>query len=104
MNNELMKDLREAAISLREHYEGKRTLKTHNVPMSKPVKMSAKRIQRLRSGVQASQEIFARCLHTSRRTVEKWEQGVSSPTGATAALLALIEKRPEIIEDLLAIA
>lgn len=78
------------------HDEGKRTLKTHHVPTPVPVTMTKSRIQRLRHKLQVSQEIFAR----SRRTVEKWEQGTSRPAGAAATLLALVEKRPDLFEEL----
>lgn len=104
MNKAMMNDMREAVESLRDHYAGKKTLRTHHVPAPKPVRLTAASIRRLRQGLNLSQELFARCLHTSRRTVEKWEQGSSHPTGATAALLALLRKRNELIEDLVAVA
>ena len=100
----LMDDLREAAASVNDHYEGKLTLRTHKVPEAKPVQMSARRVRRIRDSLHLSQEIFARCLHTSRRTVEKWEQGVSKPAGTAAALLALVDKYPELISDLAEVA
>lgn len=100
MSGGLMDDLREAHVSLREHYEGKRTLRTHKVPPQKTVVMSAKRVRGLRAKLRLSQELFARYLHISRRTIEKWEQGVSKPAGAAAALLALVEKDPSIVDDL----
>jgi putative transcriptional regulator len=89
----LMDDLREAAASVNDHYEGKLTLRTHKVPEAKPVQMSARRVRRIRDS-----------LHTSRRTVEKWEQGVSKPAGTAAALLALVDKHPELISDLAEVA
>jgi len=104
MTKNLMRDMREAHASLKGHYTGKRTLKTHTVPAASAVQMTPRRIQRIREHLRVSQEIFARLLHTSRRTVEKWEQGTSKPTGAAAALLALVEKRPELFDELMAVS
>ncbi|TVR44309.1 MAG: helix-turn-helix domain-containing protein [Planctomycetota bacterium] len=104
MTTNILKDLREAHESLKDHYQGKRTLKTHSVPPASPVQMTKRRIQKIREQLRVSQEIFARSLHTSRRTIEKWEQGISKPSGATAALLALVEKRPELFDELMAVS
>ena len=96
----LMNDLREAVASVKDHYAGKITLRTSKVPKMHPITMPGKRVRRIRGRVHMSQEVFARCLHTSRRTVEKWEQGSSAPTGTAAALLALLDKHPEMITEL----
>jgi putative transcriptional regulator len=56
----------------------------------------------IRDHLNMSQEVFARCLHTSRRTLEKWEQGQAKPTGTAAALLTLVEQHPSVIEELAA--
>ncbi len=103
MTKSFVHDLGEAVASLRDHYEGKKALRTHRAPVAKPVHMTPARIRRLREGLQLSQELFARCLHTSRRTLEKWEQATSHPTGATVALLALLDKRNELIDDLVGV-
>ncbi|MDA3961911.1 MAG: helix-turn-helix domain-containing protein [Planctomycetota bacterium] len=104
MTTKLMEDLREAHGSIKEHYAGKRTLKTHRVPVAKPIRMTARRVKTLRKRLNVSQEVFARYLHTSRRTVEKWEQGTSKPTGSAAVLLALVEKRPKLLDELLVVS
>ncbi len=100
MKNNLMNDLRDALASLKDHYDGKITLRTSKVPKPHPIHMSGSRVRRIRTKVHMSQEVFARCLHTSRRTLEKWEQGSSEPTGTAAALLALLDKHPEIVAEL----
>jgi putative transcriptional regulator len=96
----LMKDIREAFASFKDHYEGKITLRTSEVPRPKPIKMPGKRVRGIRSRLHMSQEVFARCIHTSRRTLEKWEQDEAKPTGAAAALLALVDRHPEIVGEL----
>jgi DNA-binding transcriptional regulator YiaG len=47
-----------------------------------------------------SQEFFARCLRVPGRTLEKWEQGTSRPTGAGASLLWLVERHPDLAMEL----
>ncbi len=99
----LMDDLRDAVATVKDHYAGKITLRTHTVQKPRPISMSGARVRRIRSRVHMSQEVFARCLHTSRRTVEKWEQGSSAPTGTAAALLALLDRHPEYLAELVKI-
>ncbi len=98
----LMNDLREAFASIKDHRAGKITLRTSEVPKSKPIKMPGSRVRRIRARLHMSQEIFARCIHTSRRTLEKWEHDEAHPTGTAAALLALVDRHPDIMGELVA--
>jgi putative transcriptional regulator len=54
---------------------------------------------RMRSGL--SQQKFADVLGVSRRTLEAWEQGRRSPTGAARSLLTIATKRPEVLREVL---
>ncbi len=76
------------------------TLRTHLLARPDPIAMPPARVRAVRLGLGMSQEFFARCLRVSGRTLEKWEQGTSSATGAGAALLVLIEKHPELVTEL----
>jgi DNA-binding transcriptional regulator YiaG len=67
----IMTDLRDAVDSIKEHHAGKITLRTSTVPKGKPMVMSAFHVRRIRDRLKMSQEVFARCLHTPRRTQEK---------------------------------
>lgn len=58
-----------------------------------PEVLSAKDIKALRESYKLSQPVFARYLNTSESTVEKWESGASSPTGAALKLLDVVRKR-----------
>jgi len=73
------------------------------VPQAKPLVITAARVRRIRDHLKMSQEVFARCLHTSRRTLEKWEQGQAKPTGTAVALLTLVERHPSVVQELAAI-
>lgn len=54
-------------------------------------------IKRVREGLEMSQGQFAKTFHLNVRTVQQWEQGVSTPSGPTAVLLWLIARIPQQI-------
>jgi putative transcriptional regulator len=54
-------------------------------------------IKRVREGLEMSQGQFAKAFHLNVRTVQQWEQGVSTPSGPTAVLLWLIARIPHQI-------
>ena len=47
-----------------------------------------------------SQNKFAHALGISPSTLKSWEQGQRAPSGAAKALLKLLAKRPELIDEL----
>jgi putative transcriptional regulator len=49
-----------------------------------------------------SQSRFAALLGISVRTLQEWEQGRRSPTGAAKTLLRVAETHPEILRELAA--
>ena len=59
-----------------------------------PAKIDVKAI---REKVQMSQEEFARNYGFSKRSLEQWEQGRRTPTGASRAFLAVIAREPEAV-------
>ncbi|HEU0187339.1 MAG TPA: helix-turn-helix domain-containing protein [Gallionellaceae bacterium] len=68
--------------------------KTHQVSVS-PV-VSA----RMKSGL--SQSDFAKLLGVSVRTLQDWEQGRREPSGAAKTLIAIAERRPEVLREVAA--
>jgi putative transcriptional regulator len=54
---------------------------------------------RRKSGL--SQADFARLLGVSVRTLQDWEQGRRSPTGAARSLLLVAVKRPKVLREAL---
>jgi len=54
--------------------------------------------QRMRSGL--SQARFAALLGVSVRTLQEWEQGRRQPSGAAKTLIAIAQKRPEVLNEL----
>jgi putative transcriptional regulator len=52
---------------------------------------------RLKTGL--SQAEFAQVLQISPRTLQEWEQGRRSPSGAAKALIQIAFRHPEIIKE-----
>lgn len=48
-----------------------------------------------------SQAEFARSIGVAKGTLLNWEHGRRSPTGPAQVLLALIEKQPSVVQELL---
>ena len=49
-----------------------------------------------------SQAEFASALHISKRTLQEWEQGRRSPSGAAQALVRIAKRHPEVLRKALA--
>ena len=49
-----------------------------------------------------SQAEFASALHISKRTLQEWEQGRRSPSGAAQALVRIARRHPDLLKEALA--
>jgi putative transcriptional regulator len=49
-----------------------------------------------------SQSEFASALSISKRTLQEWEQGRRSPSGAAQTLIRIARKHPEVVRQALA--
>lgn len=93
---DFMKDLEAGKVSIK-------TLRTTHVVPSIP-EYDAKQIKHLReNSLHVSQAVLANALGVSPRTVQAWEIGKNKPSGAAAKLLQLLERRPSIRKDLIAV-
>lgn len=54
-----------------------------------------------RQGTGLSQTEFASALSISKRTLQEWEQGRRSPSGAAQALIRIARKHPRIVREAL---
>ena len=54
---------------------------------------SAADVQRIRPGTRMSQPIFAVMVGVGVSTVAQWEQGLKKPSGASARLLDVIDRK-----------
>lgn len=52
---------------------------------------------RMKSGL--PQSAFAKLLGVSIRTLQDWEQGRREPSGAAKTLIAIAERRPEVLRE-----
>jgi putative transcriptional regulator len=96
----LFAELVEGVEAMKDHREGKVTLKTHKFPAAK-VKESpdAAFFVSVREKFNVSRSVWANMLRVSPRTVEKWEQGGQvSPLAAT--FVELVAEYPDTIERL----
>lgn len=63
------------------------------------VKVADPDVAAIRSRAGLSQAEFARSIGVAVGTLRGWEQGRRRPDGPARVLLALIEKRPRIVQD-----
>lgn len=76
-----------------------RDIKAGRVGRISTVEVSPLASARLKLGL--SQSEFAKMLGVSRRTLQEWEQGRRTPSGAAKSLITIAIKKPEIIKELL---
>ncbi len=93
---EVLDGLRE----IREHREGKRTLRTVHVESRPLPELTPDAIRRIRESLDVSRAVFAHMIRVPVRTVEGWEQGRSSPPDSAAALILMAQKYPDTFERL----
>ena len=55
-----------------------------------------------RQGTGMSQAEFASALRISVRTLQEWEQGRRSPSGAAQALVRIAKRHPDVLKEALA--
>ncbi len=96
----LFDELTTGLTEAKDFHQGKITLKTTKLKPITIKTITPKQILAIRKKYQMSRAVFAHHLHTSARTLEKWEQGISKPNQQAATLLFLTDKYPDIIERL----
>ncbi|PCJ31872.1 MAG: transcriptional regulator [Gammaproteobacteria bacterium] len=96
-NRDLFAELSSALVEVKQHSEGKLTLKTHQLNDTSVLDISPDEIVNIREEFNMSRGVFARLLHTSSRTLENWEQGRSTPNGQAITLLKLVQRHPETL-------
>ncbi|MFK3799272.1 helix-turn-helix domain-containing protein [Pseudomonas sp. NPDC088444] len=67
----------------------------HSIPMTEAAEA--------RSKTGLSQPRFAELLGVSVRTLQEWEQGRRTPSGAARSLLHIAALRPDVFRDVLAV-
>jgi putative transcriptional regulator len=93
-------ELIEGVAAMKDHREGKITLRSHKVDVSPLPKVNSKMLRDTRKKLRCSRAVFARKLRINERTLEKWEQGRAKPNPQAAALVLLVRKYPDTLERL----
>ncbi len=98
---DLFSELKQGAEEIQQHKNTKKiTLRTHKVVKQPHLKISATLIRHTREQLHMSRTVFAHKLRVSPRTLEKWEQGKTTPNDQAAALILMVKRYPDTIEKL----
>lgn len=64
-------------------------------------KVEPNEVAQARQGSGLSQTEFAEALGISKRTLQEWEQGRRSPSGAAQTLIRIARRHPEVVREAL---
>src|SRR6266508_2402145 len=96
----LFRELMTGVQAMREHREGRLTLRTHQVePIAVPP-VDPDFVRETREALHMSRQVFAFKIGVNPRTLERWEQGRSRPNEQASALIRLVRKYPDTLERL----
>ena len=95
----LIDELIQGVDAMRAHREGKITLRTHTVQDLPPLSIDAGIIRETREQLNVSRAVFARHIRVSIRTLENWEQGRAKPNTQAAALIMLVRRYPDTLQN-----
>lgn len=89
--------IRQGLIEARNYSRGKKVAaRIHEVRVETPD------VAAIRAKTGLSQTAFAKSIGVAVGTLQGWEQGRRRPDGPARVLLALIDKKPRIVQDELA--
>jgi putative transcriptional regulator len=97
---DILGELMEGLTAIKEHREGKITLRSYKVKVMPLPKVDSKMLRDTRKKLRCSRAVFARKLRINERTLEKWEQGRAKPNPQAAALVLLVRKYPDTLARL----
>jgi putative transcriptional regulator len=96
MDQKVFGELLESANQALEHAQGKRELRTTELPPP-PRPVDGGGIRRLRARLKMSQAVFARYLNVSTKLVQAWESDRRRPDGPALLLVRLVEGNPALV-------
>jgi putative transcriptional regulator len=97
---DIMGELMEGVAAMKDHRQGKITLRSYKVEAAPLPKVDSKLIRDTRKKLRCSRAVFARRLRINERTLEKWEQGRAKPNLQAAALVLLVRRYPDTLARL----
>lgn len=104
MKRDIFSELVEGFEALADEREGKITLRTHKVQLDPLSEVTADELIDIRQQLKMSRPVFAMYLRTNARTLENWEQGRAKPNAQAMTLIRLVQKFPETVSHLAALA
>ncbi len=99
--SKLLRDLKSSLTEVKTYVAGNGTFKSRVLSIKPVPHYKAEDIVRIRNKIGAPQVVFAEIIGTHRRTIEAWESGQNSPSGAAARLLQILDEKTEIAENYL---
>jgi putative transcriptional regulator len=96
----LFADLMEGMEALEAERTGKATLRKIEVAYNPAPELTPAELVRVRTKLNISQPVFARRLRTEVKTIKNWEQGRSKPNAQAAILVRLVDRHPELLEEI----
>lgn len=96
----LYAELKEGFDELADERVGKVTLRESTVEYQPALEMTAADVVRVRTKLNLSQPVFARRFRTEAKTIANWEQGRSRPNAQAAILLRLVDRHPELLDEI----
>lgn len=79
-----------------EYKKGNVKLRTSDVTVAPLPEMESAEIKNIRLSLDMTQGIFAAVMGVSVKTVEAWEAGTNTPSGAARRMLSLLQTDPEL--------
>lgn len=76
-----------------------REMKARN--FARVTQVAQNEVVQARQSTGMSQAEFASALSISKRTLQEWEQGRRSPSGAAQALIRIARKHPKVVREAL---
>ena len=96
----LFLELTSGVKAMREHREGRLTLRTSEVePINLPP-VDPDFVRETRESFHMSRQVFAFKIGVNPRTLERWEQGRSKPNEQAAVLIWLVRRYPDTLRRL----
>ncbi|EED1400052.1 type II toxin-antitoxin system MqsA family antitoxin [Escherichia coli] len=97
---DIFSELMTGMQKLKDHQEGKITLKTYRVCKRAPVTIAPQELWAVREKLKLSQAVFAHYLHTGETTYQNWEQGRAKPNAQAVLLIWMVQKDPDMLNTL----
>lgn len=93
IGNEILEGLNESI----KHIRGKKTgARAHKVEIPDNIN-----VKNIRKKLKLTRQEFADCYGFSTRTLQHWEQGNRHPHGPARILLLLLQREPQVIQNIL---